>query len=47
MQVPAWQGWMADRTALLARAAVPKANLRLTVVPALRDLIAAAGAPRQ
>ena len=47
MQVPAWQGWVADRTALLARAAVPKANLRLTVVPALRDLIAAAGAPRQ
>jgi hexosaminidase len=39
--------WVADRTALLARAAQPKANLRLTVVPALRDLIAAAGAARR
>ena len=44
-QLPAWPGWVTDRNALLARAAQPKANLRLTVVPALRDLIAAAGAP--
>jgi hexosaminidase len=41
------QSWVVDRTALVARAAQPKANLRLTVVPALRDLIAAAGASRQ
>jgi hexosaminidase len=40
------QAWVADRTALLARVAQPKANLRLAVVPALRDLIAAAGAVR-
>ena len=44
---PAPQSWVTDRTALIARAAQPKANLRLTVVPAVRDLIAAAGAARQ
>jgi len=44
---PAPQSWVTDRMALVARAAQPKANLRLTVVPPLRDLIAAAGAPRQ
>jgi hexosaminidase len=38
--------WKADRTAMLQRVAQPKANLRLTVLPALRDLIAAAGQPR-
>ena len=44
---PAPQSWVADRTALIARAAQPKANLRLVVVPAVRDLVAAAGAPKQ
>jgi hypothetical protein len=44
---PAPQSWVTDRTALIARAAQPEANLRLTVVPAVRDLIAAAGAARQ
>jgi hexosaminidase len=34
--------WKADRVALLQRALQPKANLRLMVVPALRDLIGAA-----
>ncbi len=38
--------WVVDRTALLARAALVKANLRLMVVPALHDLIVAAAAPR-
>ena len=38
--------WTADRAALLARAAQPKANLRLVVLPALKDLITAAGSPR-
>jgi hexosaminidase len=38
--------WVADRAALLVRVAQPKANLRLTVVAALRDLITAAGTPR-
>ena len=38
--------WVVDRAALLARAAQVKANLRLMVVPALKDLIAAAGNPR-
>ena len=41
------QSWVADRTALIARATQPKDNLRLTIVPALRDLVAAAGASRQ
>jgi hexosaminidase len=41
------QAWITDRTALIARAAQPKANLRLTVVQALQGLVAAAGAPRQ
>jgi len=44
---PAPQSWLTDRTALIARAAQPKANVRLVIVPALRDLIAAAGASRQ
>jgi hexosaminidase len=34
--------WKADRVALLQRVAQPKANLRLMVVPALRELIGAA-----
>ena len=38
--------WVTNRTALLARAAQPKANLRLMIVPAMRDLLAAAGATR-
>ena len=38
--------WVTNRTALLARAAQPKANLRLMIVPAMRDLLAAAGAAR-
>ena len=38
--------WRADRAALLARVAQPKANLRLMVLPAVRDLILAAGSPR-
>ena len=38
--------WVADRAALLARAALVHANLRLMVVPALHDLITAAAAPR-
>lgn len=44
---PAPQTWVTDRTALVGRAAQPKANLRLTVAQALRDLVTAAGAPRQ
>ncbi len=44
---PAPQSWVQDRTALLVRAAQPKANLRLTVVQAVRDLVTAAGAVRQ
>ena len=44
---PAPQSWVTDRSALVARAAQPKDNLRLTIVPALRDLVAAAGAGRQ
>ena len=44
---PAPQSWVADRTALVARAAQPKANLRLMVAQALRDLVTAAGAARQ
>ncbi len=39
--------WKADRAALLTRVMQPKANLRLMVVPALRDLIGAAGNVRQ
>ena len=38
--------WVTNRTALLARAAQPKANLRLMIVPAMRDLLAATGAAR-
>ena len=38
--------WVTNRTALLARAAQPKANLRLMIVPAMHDLLAAAGAAR-
>ncbi len=38
--------WVAQGDSLLARAARPVANLRLMVVPALRDLVAAAAAAR-
>ena len=38
--------WVADRAALVARATQVKANLRLLVVPALKDLVTAAGNPR-
>ena len=38
--------WVTNRTALLVRAAQPKANLRLMIVPAMHDLLAAAGAAR-
>jgi hexosaminidase len=43
---PAPPAWSAERTDLLTRAAQPAANLRLVILPPLRDLIAAAGAPR-
>jgi len=36
------EAWKADRAALLTRVAQPKANLRLMVLPAVRDLIGAA-----
>jgi hexosaminidase len=39
--------WKADRVALLQRAAQPKANVRLMVLPALRDLIGAASNVRR
>ncbi len=40
------QSWSADRQALVERAAEPRAHLRFTVLPAIEQLIAAAGGKR-
>jgi len=40
---PAPQAWRDDRAALLQRLAQPQAHLRLTVLPAMQDLIRMAG----